>query len=258
MAPDWRRYSFDWQAGRPAVLIIAPPDSFTEVAPTIAGFDAASPMFEVRNADVLVLSTPDQADMMRALLASDSRVQLIDCNSDLIAESGATEGEIVVGVVDRNLRVALRCNPGSPDVYTADCLECLDRLVPAVPAPVLILPNVLPHICRTLVDRFEPSNSVEGKVAGVDPAGMPTCYVNRALKSRRDFQFGGMILWIHDSGGCFLNVVPQKSRKRFKRRSPMRTGLCLRGMMLRMAGSSGIATTQRQRCIPPVCHNRKS
>jgi predicted 2-oxoglutarate/Fe(II)-dependent dioxygenase YbiX len=189
MAPDWRRYSFDWQAGRPAVLIIAPPDSFTEVAPTIASFDAASPMFEVRNADVLVLSTPDQADTMRALLASDSRVQLIDCNSDLIAESGATEGEIVVGVVDRNLRVALRCNPGSPDVYIAACLECLDRLVSAVPAPVLILPNVLPQvICRTLVDRLELSNSVEGKVAGVDPAGMPTCYVNRALKSRRDFQ----------------------------------------------------------------------
>jgi predicted 2-oxoglutarate/Fe(II)-dependent dioxygenase YbiX len=189
MAPDWRRYSFDWQAGRPAVLMIAPQVGIDDVEHLIAGFRSAILTFRARNTDVLILSPAAQAAALRRRHVGECDIQIIDGNAEFFADSGTPMDEITVVVVDRNIRVALRCVAGPAERVVASCLECLDRVVSDVPAPVLILPNLLARdLCRTLIHRFECANAIEGKVAGIDAAGRPLCYVDRATKSRRDFQ----------------------------------------------------------------------
>jgi predicted 2-oxoglutarate/Fe(II)-dependent dioxygenase YbiX len=95
----------------------------------------------------------------------------------------------MVAVVDRNLRVAQHCAPGPAEDVVASCLACLDRLVRELPAPVLILPNLLsPSLCRTLIEHFENGAHAEGRVAGVDASGMPRSTVDHSMKNRRDLQ----------------------------------------------------------------------
>jgi hypothetical protein len=96
MAPDWRRYSFDWQAGCPAVLIIAPQVADDDVEQLIASFRSAILMFRARNADVLILSPATQAAALRRrhVRECECNIQIFDCDAQFFADSGTamTEG----------------------------------------------------------------------------------------------------------------------------------------------------------------------
>jgi predicted 2-oxoglutarate/Fe(II)-dependent dioxygenase YbiX len=100
-------------------------------------------------------------------------------------------------VLDRNLRVAMRLQPADGADVAAACLECLDRLPReeprdiSQPAPVILLPNLLPlDVCRSLIERFESSPTIDGEVARIDAAGNVRSVVDHAKKSRRDLPIG--------------------------------------------------------------------
>jgi predicted 2-oxoglutarate/Fe(II)-dependent dioxygenase YbiX len=189
LAPDWRRYSFDWQAGRPAAIILAhgvPPQG---LAPICDSFARHAASFIEHKADVLLLAAAEQEAELRASLAVPPSIEIIRCDEAFMVDSGAHSGRAMVVVVDRNLRVALRLDPASNLDVAACCLTCVSRFPRELPAPVLILPNLLPEdTCDNLIRRFESGTSNEGKVAGIDAAGQPRCYIDHTIKKRRDLQ----------------------------------------------------------------------
>jgi len=96
-------------------------------------------------------------------------------------------------VLDRSLRVALRARPAEDKDIAGACLAALDALpreaprAVAMPAPAIVLPNLLPpDYCRFLIDLFERGAAAEGTVAGLDTAGRPRNVVDHDRKRRRD------------------------------------------------------------------------
>lgn len=189
MAADRTFYSFEEQFGRPAVLILAGADAAADLAALVAGFTRDLAGFSERNTDVLLLVD----DNPRALWPDQQTrpsLRTIDCGTFLHrCDVGAKD--LLVLVLDRNLRVALRAQP-TQDTPAA-CLACLDRLpheVPrdaVTPAPVIILPNLIDRdVCRTLIDRFDNGLTIDGEVARIDAAGVVRSVVDRNKKYRRD------------------------------------------------------------------------
>lgn len=188
-APDWRKYSFDWQAGTPAVFMLAADVSIERVGRAVAGFQSAASEFRARKADLLVLTPPERGQTLRSRHVGENDIQVIDCPTWFFADNAVPMDDVTIVVVDRNVRVALRRSVNDIGQTVAQCLECLDQMVREVPAPVLILQNVLSRdMCRTLIDRFESGDVIEGKVAGVDAAGKPFCRPDYSIKSRKDLQ----------------------------------------------------------------------
>jgi predicted 2-oxoglutarate/Fe(II)-dependent dioxygenase YbiX len=189
MSPGRVFYSSEEQYGRPCVLILigsqaAPSSLVSEFAPQL---DA----FAQRNTDVLVMV----ADNPRHLFGDNSTtvpIRIVDSGT-FLSRCGVAPHETAVLVLDRNLRIALRLSPAQPPYAALACLRCLDALpfeAPrdvAMPAPLLVLPNLLPPpLCRFLIDLFESSPTNEGAVARIDAAGDPRSVVDHAKKHRRD------------------------------------------------------------------------
>jgi hypothetical protein len=156
------------------VLIIVPNVAIDDIEDLITGFRSVILMFRARNADVLILGPTVQAAELKRRHVEECGFQIVDGNAEFFADSGVPTSEITVVVVDRNVRVALRCVGGDARRVIASCLECLDRVVSDTPTPVLILPNLIAlDLCQTLIDSFKRADTVEGKVAGIDAAGRP-------------------------------------------------------------------------------------
>jgi hypothetical protein len=182
-------YSFEGQAGRPAALILAHAARIEDVQTVIATFACRLDDFADRHADVLVLGDEDVARG----LPPGGPITSIDCGGSFLAQCGAPTGGASVLVVDRNLRVALCLPPGQCAQAAVACLACLDALPHEAardicqPAPVLLLPNLLPRdLCRALIDRFESGPSMEGGIASIDANGMPRTRIDHGKKHRRD------------------------------------------------------------------------
>jgi len=191
---DRRFYSFEVQAGRPAAMILAYQVARGDLLPLIQEFVHQSEAFACRQADILVLGTEDVARGLGVDPAGVPAMRMIDCGTGFLARSGVQPGATVVLVTDRNLRVARRLVPGQTADIVAACLDCLDELpceAPryiSLPAPVLVLPNLLAReLCRALIETFEAGISMDGGVASIDAAGMPQGRVDHDRKRRRDF-----------------------------------------------------------------------
>jgi predicted 2-oxoglutarate/Fe(II)-dependent dioxygenase YbiX len=189
LAPDWRRYSFDWQAGRPAAIVVAQTVAAEGLRALLDAFARQSVAFAERNADVLVLAAAEQGQALRGMMSASGCIGIVDCDDAFLAASGAQAGEIMVVVVDRNLRVSQHCAPGAAEDVVADCLVCLEGLVREMPAPVVMLPNLLPRsLCRTLIERFESGAHSEGRMVALEAIGMTRAAVEHGMKNRRDLQ----------------------------------------------------------------------
>lgn len=193
MAPDWRQYSFDWQAGRSAVFVLALGLAMDALLPLLAALAASQQAFRQRGADLLVLASGDLVPALRAAMPASWGVEVVDCGRPFLESCELPPGEARVVVTDRNIRVALQWSPTEPGGVADRCLACLDSLPQeasqdsCLPAPVLMLPNLLPReLCRELIDRFEAGSSIEGKVASMDGAGRAQCAVDQRVKRRRD------------------------------------------------------------------------
>ena len=191
LGADRRFYSFEAQAGRPAAMILASQVARSELLPLIQAFARQSEAFASREADILVLGSED---VVRGDAADAPAIRMIDCGSGFLAHCGVQPGAHVVLVTDRNLRVARRLVPGQVADIAAACLNCLDELPSeapcdvSLPAPVLVLPNLLTReLCRALIETFEAGISMDGAVASIDAAGLPQGRVDHDRKRRRDF-----------------------------------------------------------------------
>ena len=193
MSTDFQPFSFEIQAGRPALMILAHDLAAGALCAGLAGAAAAC---AARGADLLLLGTED---VVRALPA-DAPVRAVDCGAGFLARLGVVAGTAMLLVVDRAQRVA-RCaalagQAPVPAELIDEALAAIDdlpaepeRLVRA-PAPVLVLANLLsPWMCRTLVARLADGATMDGEVAGIDADGAPVSRVDHARKSRRDMPF---------------------------------------------------------------------
>jgi predicted 2-oxoglutarate/Fe(II)-dependent dioxygenase YbiX len=191
---DRHFYSFEGQAGRPAAMILAHQVAPPDLLPLIHAFACQSEAFTSRQADILVLGTEDMVRGLAGDAAGVSAIRMVDCGIGFPVRCGVQPGVPMVLVTDRNLRVARRLVPGqTPDIVAA-CLDCLDELPReeprdiSLPAPVLVLPNLLSReLCRGLIETFEGGISIDGGVASIDAAGIPQGRVNHNTKRRRDF-----------------------------------------------------------------------
>ncbi len=185
MTTGRRFYSFEDQVGRPAAVIDAHNIAAPDLLPLVKKFAREADAFASRGADIVLLGNQDIVRALVETLPVTSGINLVDCASDEVAQ------EAVIFVIDRNLRVAMRTSAANDAV--AACLRCLDDLPcePArdafLPAPVLLLPNLLPReICRTLIERLENGASVDGGIASIDANGLPCSRVDHQKKNRRD------------------------------------------------------------------------
>ena len=191
---DRRFYSFEVQAGRPAAMILAYQVTRTDLLPLIQAFARQSEAFASRQADILLLGTEDVVRELAAKPVGVPAIQMIDCGIGFLAHCGVRPGATLVLVTDRNLRLARCFAPGQMADVAAACLDCLDELpreAPrdiSLPAPVLVLPNLVPSgLCRALIETFEAGISIDGGVASIDAAGVPQGRVDHERKRRRDF-----------------------------------------------------------------------
>jgi predicted 2-oxoglutarate/Fe(II)-dependent dioxygenase YbiX len=244
LAPDWRQYSFDWQAGRPAAIVISHAAPATAVQPLLAAFAAEAAAFRGPSADILLVST--------APLLSDFDPQggeLVPCEARFLVESGVPPGAIRIAVVDRNMRVIDVLIPTDPAATVACCLRLLRETVPETPPPILILPNLLPHpMCRDLIAHFEGSESVESEVAGLDADGRPRNYVDHAIKRRRDVQ-----LLRDDPRGVALHaLLLARCAPEVEKAFGARIAYTDRLMLARYDAPSGVFRRHRDNATPRV------
>lgn len=194
LGADRRFFSFEAQAGRPTAMILAHQVAPSDLQPVVQNFARQSEAFASRRADILVLGTEDVVRGLAGDPADAPAIRMIDCGIGFLARCGVQPGALLVLVTDRNLRVARRLVPGQTADIVAACFDCLDELPRedprdiSLPAPVLVLPNLLPReLCRALIETFDAGISIDGGVASIDAAGTPQGRIDHDRKRRRDF-----------------------------------------------------------------------
>jgi predicted 2-oxoglutarate/Fe(II)-dependent dioxygenase YbiX len=183
MSAAQRYYSFEDQAGRPSVLILADVAPPAVVALLIEAFAARAPDFAARDADILVLAKVGAPGWPTAQMPPG--VSLVHCmDPALFLAAGATPAVLVA---DRALTLLARLDAAHPPATVAAALAALDARTASYPAPVLLRPGLLsPDLCRRLIDRFEAGGHVEGAMASIDADGVAINRIDAAKKHRRD------------------------------------------------------------------------
>jgi predicted 2-oxoglutarate/Fe(II)-dependent dioxygenase YbiX len=182
-----RFYSYEEQAGRPAVMVLARGPEGGELERLAASFAHSEEEFTRRGADVLVLGDEDVARRWAG-----NRLRVVDCGSSFLTRRGVLPGRNKVIVVDRSVRVAGVLPDGAGDPVGV-CLGVLEALPSEaarqvmLPAPVMMLPNLLSReVCEALIESFETGVSCEGAVASMGLDGVAEARVDYGKKRRRD------------------------------------------------------------------------
>ena len=185
-------FSSEEQAGRAAALILLGAQYARDPAPLVRAFSRRIDAFTALASDIVVMTSGQS--MAEAFDPSDCRgIRLLQDLSDSAGRCGLRPDDAVVIVIDRSRRVALRVDLSQADDPVDLCLASLARL-PAeprhdavMPAPVLMLPNLLPPaVCRDLIAHFERSPNFEGRMASAGADNLAVNRLDRAKKSRRD------------------------------------------------------------------------
>jgi predicted 2-oxoglutarate/Fe(II)-dependent dioxygenase YbiX len=183
MSAAQRYYSFEEQAGRPAVLILAGDAPPATVAALIEAFAARAPDFAARDADILVLAKVGAPGWPTAQMPEG--VSLVHCmDAALFLAAGVAPAVLAA---DRALTLLARLDAADPAVTVNGALAALDAREASYPAPVLLRPGLLsPDLCQRLIARFEAGGHVEGAMASVDAEGGAINRIDAAKKHRRD------------------------------------------------------------------------
>jgi predicted 2-oxoglutarate/Fe(II)-dependent dioxygenase YbiX len=197
VAADQRFYSFDAQAGRAAILVLAAAVSPERLAPIVEALVARRGEVSALGADLVVLrgyaagpqawtSGPGAAAGLTVALCPDAflhacgvsgeavRLVVIDRASVVLA-TWAAEGADPDGLALAALSAVRRCGGEAGDAH-------------ASPAPILALPALLDEaLCRELIDRFDAAPTFDSGIAGLGPDGRPNHRLDPAKKRRRDW-----------------------------------------------------------------------
>ena len=190
MDAQQRSWSFEDQAGRASILLVAGDAPPSDVAALIEAFAATSEVFATRGAVVRVLARACAPGWATAPPVDGA--PLAHVMSSALFEAVAAP---CVLVADRALRLVARLDARTPEAATAQALAALDALPfetarrVSAPAPVLVVPGVLDaDACARLIARFEGGEHREGAMASVDAAGAPSRRIDLEKKRRRDLE----------------------------------------------------------------------
>ena len=185
MGADQRFYSFEEQAGRPVVLLLAAMASPPEMDALMAAFAARRDAFEAKGADLRLLVQLGASGWLTAVPPEGLR--LVHCPDRAIFEAA---GAPAVLVADRALRLVARLDITDPEAAAEAALAAIPdpgSSEATWPAPVLLRPGLFdPEFCARLIDRFETGDHVDGTVASLDPAGALYNKLDAGKKRRRD------------------------------------------------------------------------
>ena len=189
MLRDGGYWSFEDQAGRPAVLIATGRAGVQAADGLIAAFAARREAFAGLGAEVGVLA-PAMAPGTLTATAPEG-ISLVLCPDDPL-ERALGDGAWVLAT-DRAMRLAALAPGDDGEAAAIQMLAALAALprepggVVSCPAPVLVVPAVLDAgACARLIERFEDGEHVEGAMASIDGADGLVNRVDAAKKHRRD------------------------------------------------------------------------
>ena len=186
-----RYWSFEDQAGRASVLIVAGDTPPADTAALVEAFAAWADAFTERGAALRLLARACAPGWTTAEPVEG--VEMAHVMSPELFE--ATAGAPCVLVADRAMRLTARLDARMPQVAVSGALAALD-LLPAEPArtvcnpaPVLVVPGVLDaDACARLIARFEGGDHKKGAVASVDASGGASRRIDEDKKRRRDLE----------------------------------------------------------------------
>ena len=186
-------YSFEAQAGRPVVMLIARDVSAEGLTGLIAAFSDALPRFHHLDADVVVMLGQEVREVFEFSLANPTPLTLVgNAGPFLQAIQFSSEVPVVI-VLDRNCRCAQTFKPNEPEALVASALGALELLPTeaprdiVLPAPVLILPNVLNRpLCAELVQWHRNSGTFDSGFVSVDAQGNSVVRIDHSIKKRKD------------------------------------------------------------------------
>lgn len=182
-------YSFNEQAGRPAVLLNVGLLGPSVAAPFAAAFHRRSGEFEARGADVLCLV--DAANSYLSVYAAAPRAtpHVVFCPPEVLRPWLFDSVKPAIVVIDRNTRVIASIVSTDPDAAAEAALVALvdPRSDEMTPAPVLVIPNVFDaSFCRRLIVHFDRGEQMEGGMASVDSQGRAFHKIDETKKRRLD------------------------------------------------------------------------
>jgi predicted 2-oxoglutarate/Fe(II)-dependent dioxygenase YbiX len=182
-------WSFEDQAGRPAVLIVTGCAGVQSADGLIAAFAERLETFAALGADVVALAPAMAPGASTATVPEGMRLVL--CPDDVLGRMLGDEAWVLA--TDRAMRLAQLVRADDADAGATQMLAALEALpregrgVVSCPAPVLVVPGVLDaDACARLIDRFEGGDHVEGAMASIDGADGLVNRVDAAKKHRRD------------------------------------------------------------------------
>lgn len=186
-------YSFDQQAGRPAVVILVGALPLTRAQSILLAFERRADEFKACNADILVLINAAGPHVLDYESAPTTPSEFVYCFPRFFEEWGWAGSEPQIVVIDRNARVIAPIDGNDPEPLARSALECLagrngtnERDEP--PAPILVVPNVFSTaFCRELIAHFESHPHIKSSIASMDATGAAYNKVDSAKKKREDF-----------------------------------------------------------------------
>jgi predicted 2-oxoglutarate/Fe(II)-dependent dioxygenase YbiX len=186
-------YSFNDQAGRPAVLLHVGLLGPSISAPFAAAFHRRASEFQARAADVLCLVDAANPHLSAYAAAPLATPHVVFCPPQVLRPWRFDPRKPVVIVIDRNTRVIAPIASTDPDAAVEAALGVLAHcpIEPprdeSAPAPVLVIPNVFDvPFCRRLIEHFDRSEPMEGGMASVDLQGKAFHKIDETKKRRAD------------------------------------------------------------------------
>lgn len=183
-------YTFNEQAGRPAVLVLAGALGGAALDPLLDTLAARRAELAALHADLLVLQGfASGFGAWRSGQTTACGVPVVLCQDEFFGCCGPTEAPPVV-VIDRAARVVASWVVGDDDAadVAAAALEAVGRIERERPAPVLAVPGLFEDaLCRELIERFEAGATFDSGVSGIDADGRPHERLDGAKKRRRDW-----------------------------------------------------------------------
>ena len=186
-------YSFNEQAGRPAVLLHVGLLGLSTAAPFAAAFHRRAGEFKARAADVLCLVDTTNPHLSVYAGSPLATPHVVFCPPEVLRPWLFDPRKPTVVVVDRNTRVIAVIVSADPDATAEAALVALGTCPvepprdETTPAPVLVIPNVFDaSFCRRLIDHFDRGEPMKGGMASVNSQGRAYHKIDQSKKRRLD------------------------------------------------------------------------
>ncbi len=186
-------YSFEAQAGRPAVVILAGSLPPLSLAALVSAFQARADAFRPFEADVILAIDAAAKESGTAFSSAAEGPKQVYCPAEFFERCGFRSMAPWIFVVDRSLRVCGAIDPrtlGDPVASTLDLLSALAVEQPRdihLPAPVLSVPRIFSRsFCAELIGHFDKEPRTQGGMASIDQNGRPVHKIDHSKKHRDD------------------------------------------------------------------------